>query len=192
MKNFVLGIVVTLLLIIIAGGIFLLGKNYSQPKFENQIGPTDNKLSVTVSPQKIDIEINNKQSPTPSQEETSDFVNPSATIDAIKTLIPEKNYSELSKYMTDKVNVLLYASECCGFITKNATVNQMDYLNDAANWNFADNNPEAKKLEQKAPEYFKDAIIGTSQNGYAVGFNLNDKYLIEKIVITGNYQLMIQ
>ena len=122
---------------------------------------------------------------------TSDFVNPGVTISVIGEAIPAKNYSDLASYMTDQVNVILYASECCGQITKSGAITQLEYLKSAISpWDFSDNNPTAAKLAKADPTNFKDHVVGTSSNRYAVSFHLNDQYLIDKIFLVGDWKLI--
>ena len=94
--------------------------------------------------------------------------------------------------MTSKVNIALEATECCGDISKADAVKQMGYLNNGTvPWNFADDNPIAAQIVKAIPQ-FKDYIIGTSANRYAVAFHLNDKYLIDKVYMVVDYKLITQ
>ena len=131
-------------------------------------------------------------SPSPDTAQKEDVkVSSSKTIAQIEASIASKNYQALEAYMADSVNVILYASECCGPRSALQATQQLDYLNSATPpWNFADNNPIAAQLRAKNPESFKDAVIGTSSNRYVVGFTLNNDNKIASIVLLADYELI--
>ena len=177
MNKVLLGIV-ALLIVLGVLGTFYYGKN-QEKKISPAAIPTITSTSKTPS----------QTSPAPSS--TAEFVNPSATIFAAEESVKAKDYTGLDTYMTDKVSVILAASECCGTLSKGKTLDQIKYLNQGtAPWDFSDANPIAKKLESADPSNFKGRIIGTAANGFTVSFNLNDKFLIDKIFMVSNYKLI--
>jgi len=125
-------------------------------------------------------------------EKPLQYVNPSVTIDAFETAIPLKQYSDLAPFMTDTVTVIKYATSCCGPLPKATAISEMAYLSGGTDpWNFADSNPIAAKLATADPDNFKEAYVGTAGNRYAVGLTLDDNFLINKVIITNDYQLII-
>jgi hypothetical protein len=119
------------------------------------------------------------------------YVNPSVVIDAIETAVPAKKWTDLLPFMVSKVNLVKYATSCCGLITSSQAVSELAYLNSATSpWNFSENNPIALSLESKDPEHFKEMWIGTSKDYYAVGFKWNDDFMIDKISIVNDYRLI--
>lgn len=184
LNNFVTGIAVTLIVLGIIGSAYYFGKSQIQ-KEPNQ-APVVSQAPTPAQTQTEQVIL----TPTPS-EETSKFVNPSATIENIKASVESKNYAALEGYMTNKVSVILYASECCGLISKQEAVSQMDYLNNGkAPWDFSDNNPIAQKLETADPENFKGNIIGIASNGTTVSFHLNDEFLVDRVFMVIDYKLI--
>lgn len=180
-NSFISGIAITLIVIGAVGGAFYFGKSQVQ-KVAN---PTQ-----APSPTSVQIEQINS-TPVPTQESTPDFVNPSATIENIKASVESRNYAALEGYMTSKVSVILYASECCGLISKQEAVSQMSYLNNGkAPWDFSYPNPIEKKLEDADPANFKGNIIGTASNGTTVSFHLNDKFLVDRVFMAIDYKLI--
>ncbi len=133
-------------------------------------------------------------SPSPSASATA---TPAPTIkpalfENIKASVISKNTAALEGYMTDTVNVIIEATECCGNITKVKAIKEMDYLNDATEpWNFDENNPVAIALRKKNPATFPEgSIIGTSANKMLVTFTLNQtKTKIEKLYMAVDYKL---
>jgi hypothetical protein len=119
------------------------------------------------------------------------YANPSVTIDAFQTAIPEKKYSDLLAFMTPNVTLIKSATSCCGLIPKKQAVAEMEYLSGATgSWNFSDSNPLVPKFEANDPENFKNVFIGTSSNYYAIGLRLNDDFLIDKIILVNDYRLI--
>lgn len=185
MLKFAAGVLFTLLAIVI-GYFFFLRKDETitlpVPESKVTITPAvfipDDK-TATASSDSVD----------PSGE---GFVNPSATIDAIETSLETKVYTNLEPYLLNTVIVTLGATECCGSMTKEKTIQQLSYLNEATlPWDLTATNPIAKQLTEKDPLNFKDTVTGTSANRFAVAFKLNNEYLIEKIFIIADYKLIL-
>ncbi|KKQ96867.1 MAG: hypothetical protein UT56_C0001G0025 [Candidatus Levybacteria bacterium GW2011_GWB1_39_7] len=180
LNNFVTGIAVTLIVLGIIGSAYYFGKSQVQ-KGSDQV--------PIPSPTTTQEQVNS--TPAPTQEQTGDFVNPSATIENIKASVESKNYAALEGYMTDKVSVILYATECCGLILRQEAISQMAYLNNGkAPWDFSYPNPIQTKLEIADPANFKGNVIGTASNGTTVSFHLNDKFLIDRVFMVIDYKLI--
>jgi len=126
-----------------------------------------------------------------AETSTLTYVNPSPAIDSFETAIPTKKYSDMAEYMTPTVTITKYATSCCGLLSKAQAISELSYLSGAVGpWDFSMTNPILKKLESADPETFKDIYVGTSSNNYAVGIELNDNYLITKIILIGDYHLI--
>lgn len=186
MNKFLLGIVSTIVVVGIVGTAYYWG---TQQKTLSIQSP-----SVTPQPQvqtTITVQPTNAPTVTNPPQGTSDFVNPSATIANIEASVKSKNYAALEGYMAPSVSVTLAASECCGTLSPAKATAQLSYLNNGIEpWDFTDTNPIATKLRTADPTNFKDAIIGTASNKFAVGFTLNNKYLINKIFMVIDYKLI--
>lgn len=129
--------------------------------------------------------------PSTIKEET---VNPSVTIWAIGQYIPLKNYSELSSFMDDRVTIGAYASDCCQTNSKAEVITELsnNLKNVKGPWNFGNINTLADKLVEKDPQDLKDKIIGTSEDGRAIAFTLNDKFLITRIFVIYDYSVLLK
>lgn len=104
-------------------------------------------------------------------------------VQAVKT----KQYSLLEPFLTEPVHVILYASECCGMVTKDAAIKQLAYLNEAKMpWIFDEDNETIKKAKIAIPDYFQNAVVSLSGDILA-SFKLNKDNKIEQIVIVGKY-----
>ena len=148
----------------------------------------------TRSSQKPVVPVANSPSPILPTTIKEEMVNPSATIWAIGQYIPLKNYSELSSFMDDKVTIGAYASDCCQTNSKAEVITELsnNLKNVKGPWNFENINTLADKLIEKDPQDLKDKIIGTSEDGSAIAFTLNDKFLITRIFIIYDYTILLK
>jgi hypothetical protein len=185
MNKFILPLLIIVLVIVgVIGWSFLnkptsvqIAKNYNTTQYT----PT-----LTNTPQEIPLVSKAIANTTPLK-----YANPSVVIDAFETAIPAKKYNDLLPFMMENVNLIKYATSCCGIMTKDKAVNELSYLNSATQpWNFSDKNPIALKLEANDPEHFKEMWIGTSADFHAVGIKWNDDFLIEKISLVNDYRLI--
>lgn len=170
----------SLLVVAIAAAAYYFGRNQSASSVAKSVGLVSNAVA---SPSNL---------LTPSPVSTpAGFVNPSATIAAIKEMVPAKKYKDMAPFMAETVNVIIYASSCCGDYTKAQAIDQLKYLDSAkAPWDFSENGPIVQKLESDVPQYFKDKTIGVASNKYTVAFGLNSKFLIDKIVLVVDYSIV--
>lgn len=178
-----------LLLLLIGGGAFYFGNNYTNlfptpsptPSPTPYIFPTE-----IVSPTKTV-----KSLPLPT---TKPSLIKSELKANIKDALTSKNYAALEGYMTDKVGVVLEASECCGQLSKSDAIKQLDYLNNATPpWNFDDSNPIAASLRNNNPTNYgpADSIIGIAANDYVAVFKLNSENRIMGITMAVTYKLVV-
>lgn len=181
MLKFLLGIFVALIAIGAIGGAYFLGLK--------QTG----KVSVSVLPTPTTAQTTVSTAPTTAVSPTqkAEFVNPSVTIANIQDAVKSKNYAALEGYMTPNVSVGIASSGCCGMLTRADATAKLSYLDKGvAPWDFSDANPIAAKLRTADPANFKEDAIGTASNRVAVGFHLNDKYLIDRIFMAIDYKLI--
>lgn len=131
--------------------------------------------------------------PTPNRSSTSIPTNSEITTsikDVIQAAVTNKSYADLDVYLTDPVHVILYASECCGNITKTAAVQQLSNLDAAKEqWNFDQESEVAKTLRDAVPEYFQHAVVGVSGD-IVVAFRVNTENMIDQIAIVPAYTLI--
>lgn len=180
MSKVLLGIFITLAAFGLLGGAYYFGTKKSSNQGIQTISPTT--IPETQAP-----------SPTEVLEPTStkQFVNPSMVIENIKDAVSSKNHAALEGYMAPTVLVTLHASECCGALSPKKAIEQLAYTaNGQAPWNFSDNNPIAVKLIAADPLNFKENIIGTASNKFAIAFHLNNNFLIDKIFMVIDHQLI--
>lgn len=176
MSKFLAGVGVSLLVVVIAAGAYFLGRSQT---------PDTLLPSPLVSPSAA-VGITS-----PSSSAPVGFTNSTATTAAIKEMIPDKKYKDLAPFMADNVNVIIYASSCCGDYTKAQAIDQLKYLDAAkAPWDFDQASAIVQKLALDVPQYFKDKTIGVASNKYTVAFGLNSKFLIDKIVLVVDYSIV--
>lgn len=187
MNKFLLGIISTIAVVGIVGVAFYWGTIQKIPDVQ---APGITPALQTQNP----TTVQKADTPTAavSPQNKTEFVNPSATIASIEDSVKSKNYAALEGYMAENVSVTLASSECCGTLSQSKAISQLSYLdNGTPPWDFTYPNPIETKLRNADPANFKDAVIGIASNRFAVGFTLNNKYLIDKIFMVIDYKLII-
>jgi len=181
-RNLFIGIALGIILITFIGGAYYFGKNQSNIKPALTPTPT---LYANSTPTEIPKELSATPTPTPK--------NKTYVTENIEAAVSSKNYAALEGYMKNTVIVTLYASECCGQISKAKATGQMSYLSSSqGSWDFSQESSVRNKLIENNPQNFSsDMIIGISSDKYAVGFKLNSQNEIEKIIIVPSYNLII-
>lgn len=193
MTKIILAIVIVLALG--AGGFYLL-KQKSAPKQTAQASakPATQAANPASSPEDQPI--------APRERTTAGMVNPSATIDAIDSAFaktPPTLGTDLGAYMADTVQTVIYAAEDTGSKQKKEASNFLDtYLKGAASPWACDSgdgikdksNTTARNLE-KANSLFKGTLICVSQNRFVAAFTWDDQFLINKIVLVSDYNMIL-
>ena len=185
MSKYLIGSVVTIVVAAALAGAFYLGKG------QMPLGRADTEPKPTTVTQFI--EPTNVPAPSASPQVEDKASGAGGVAENIEAGVVSKDYAAIASYMNNKVNVVLYATECCGLVSAIDAAKQLDYLSSATPpWNFKENNPIALKLRDNS-DFFKEAtLIGTASNGYAVGFTLDDQAKIKFIVLVADYKLITQ
>lgn len=181
MNKFIVGLVITVIIGAVVYGAYTIGRN----------NVSTNSPTVSVSPTPI-IEDKPKSL---EERPTAGMVNPSATIAAIEDAFNKYDKTlgvDLGVWMANKVIVTLYATECCGSKTpKEASTQLNDSIkNSQKPWDCTYNTPISKQISEKNPQNFKDMTICISEDRKAIGFHLDDQFLIDKISIVTDYKLI--
>lgn len=180
-KIFMLGFIAALFLSgAVAGGFIFGTKFYPQTSLEGQKNLTP---IPTSSPTQTPM-------PTPTSQTAATS---NATLDAIDKAFTSKDFSGLSDIMKDNLIVGIYASECCGKITKaDAILKLTTYFKSAKlPWTFSPTNAVTQALAKANPENFKDAVVGIAQDRHTVSLKLSANFLIEKITLMTDYKLLV-
>lgn len=112
--------------------------------------------------------------------------------DNVQAAIESKNYAALEGHMAPQVNILLHASECCGPITKDAAIKQLDYFKDAATpWTWDQNDATIKKIKSEYPTTFGKGTIGISNDEMVISYEVKDNKIVG-LYLSGTYKIMVQ
>lgn len=187
MSKYLIGSIVTVVIIAALAGAYFLGKGQLSVN-----KPTPTPQATTVSQTTAQSAPGPSPSPDSAQKEEL-MVNPSVTIDAFQNAVKTGNYAVLPQYMAGTVNVIIYASSCCGDYTKTQTIQEMSgYLKNAQGpWDFSPQDGNSQIMVQKLPQYFKDYVIGVATGSHHVAaVHLNDKFLIDRVTLVVDYELI--
>jgi hypothetical protein len=112
----------------------------------------------------------------------------------VVTAIFSENYAPLAALMTEQVNVRIEGEQCCGEIIYPEAIKKLEELKGGGTWSFIDSDIRIGKLKTHTPNYYveHDAIVGVSDSGYSVSFQLNDVGRIYIISIAKDYNTVLQ
>lgn len=183
-------IILGLVLILAVTGIASIG--YGLSKKSAPVPTPSPKPQVVTTPTSIASPSATPDIPSaPRERPTAGFVNPSATIAKINEAFSKKTGKDLGgdlgAWMTDQVNVILYATECCGPKTSKEAASQLNAfaISGIDPWNCSDTNPLIPKILAKDAQNFKDMTLCISSNELVAGFHLDNEFLIDRIILSG-------
>ena len=185
MKTLFIGILIGVVLVFVGYGAYLGGKNLNifLPKNLEVATPEPTVLTEPITD--VPVELN-----------TNEIADENMVLiqSEIMQAISGKSYTDLKNMMGTDVEVLLYASECCGTIKSDAAVTQLKYLNSATSpWYFGSDNADIKEVATADPlNYGSPNIVGISSDKMVVSFKLNNDGVIQRIIIVPNVSLLKQ
>ena len=172
----------TIILILVAGGGYLIFQNQ---KLAKQIAKQEPSPLLVASPA---TSTTSSITPSPSVKNTLKDIQ-----ENIQAAINSKNYQALIGYMQKpKVNFIIMSSSCCEPATPDEAAAQLDYVKDGVPFDFNQNTTRINSLKAKN-ERLKDAYIGLSQtNEQLVAFTLNSTNQITQVEVSVSYKLYNQ
>lgn len=185
MSKIIIGLILGLIIAGAAFGAYNIGKKQSAPSLTPQVSTAPSLTpSLSASP---DRPISLRERP------TAGFVNPSGTIAAINDAFKKGDKAiggDVGAWMANPVDVILFATECCGNKTRKEASNQLDNFvqKGQSPWDCSDTNPVTKLVLSKDSQSFKDMTICTSANRLLVGFHLDNEFLIDRISLVNDYK----
>src|SRR3990167_9463229 len=107
----------------------------------------------------------------------------------IKASVNSSNTQAMATYMTNPVQVILQATECCGEQTPDEAVTQASYVEPGVPFNFDQQNETIKNLKTKNPE-LANTFVGISQNlEHLIAFTTNNQNKISQIRFSVSWKL---
>ena len=175
-KYLTTALVLIVFLLLVGLGYFAYQNQKLVAEFAKQTEPTPT-LTPSPSPQIA-------PSPTPSPK-----LSLSALQENIKDGINSGNTQALASFMTDPVNVILQATECCGPKSPAEAVSQLAYIKEGTPFDFSENSATVIALKNKNPE-LSDKFIGISKSGeHLVAFGINPDNRITDIRMAVSWKL---
>ena len=179
-KNLSLILIILVAALLAVAGYFM----FQNQKLISKLATQTSSPNPSVPPEPSEPSPSLSPSPSPSP-----FLTRLSTQNAVKTNMASKNYQGLVAYMTDPVNLILQATECCGPRTPDEAVNQMSYIDEGVPFNFDQGNDTIKNLKAKNPE-LADKYIGISTiTEHLIAFDINDQNKISDIRISVSWKL---
>ena|SRR3989344_497911 len=183
MNKYLLPALAVIILILIAGlGYFI---------FQNQIlvkklaGPPTPTPTPTTSSAIATPKVSPKQSPTSKLTIKELRANIEASVNS-------GNFAALPSHMTNPVEVILQATECCGPLSPAESENQMSYIEAGAPFDFGQTNNTIVNLKAKNSE-LAGKFIGISKNSeHLIAFGINNQNQITDIRMSVSWKLFNQ
>lgn len=172
----------TIILILVAGGGYLIFQNQ---KLAKQIAKQEPSPLLVASPA---TSTTSSITPSPSIKNILEDIQ-----ENIEAAVNSKNYQGLVGYMKKpKVNFIIMSSSCCEPQTPDDAATQLDYIKDGAPFDFNQNTTLVSSLKAKN-ERLKNAYIGLSQtNEQLVAFTLDSNSQITQVEVSVSYKLYAQ
>lgn len=130
-------------------------------------------------------------SPSPAPSSPSPSPTPSSEVlrENIEAAINSKNTAALVTFMTNTVQVILQATECCGPMTPTEAESQLSYISEGTPFNFNQTDPTIVNLKNKNPE-LAGQFIGISKNQeHLIALNINSQNKIDSIRMSVSWKL---
>src|SRR3990167_7759121 len=178
MKKLFIVLVIFAAVIFAAAGGYLLFQNQKLTNQLTQQSPSPSPKETVQKPQE-------SPQPTPSTKPMSLF----ELQENIKASVNSSNTQAMGSYMTNHVQVILQATECCGEQTPDEAVAQASYVEPGMPFNFDQQNETIKNLKAKNPE-LANTFVGISQNlEHLIAFTTNNQNKISQIRFSVSWKL---
>lgn len=180
MKQFALGVVVSLIIFALVVASYFFGKQSNDPK--PSPSPTSAVMEeLPVLPTPVPDTIQATPEPTPDP----------ASI--ISNAVSNKTYTDLQGMMAESVTVRIEASGCCQPQNPAGAVAQLKYLDNAkAPWLFDPTNATILQLAAKSPDYWgPEKVVGITEDKFAVSFGVDAAGKINTISMAASYDLIL-
>ena len=182
MKKLIIVLVISAALIFTAVVGYLLFQNQ---KLSNQLTQKSPLPTPSSTPAETVQKAQESPQPTPSTKPMSLF----ELQENIKASVNSSNTQAMTSYMTNPVQVILQATECCGEQTPDEAVAQASYVEPGIPFNFDQENETIKNLKLKNPE-LANTFIGISQNmEHLIVFTINNQNKIAQIRFSVSWKL---
>ncbi len=110
-------------------------------------------------------------------------------LNAFEKALEQNNKELISDYLANQVNLIIYATECCGIIEKSMALNNLDYLKQIDSIDFDQKQAVIKSLKNEKTE-LKDYTWGLSNNDSLVGYKFNEQNVVTDLYLAIDYKLL--
>jgi|SRR3989344_4326780 len=182
MNKYLLPALAVIILILVAGlGYFIFQNQILVKKLAGSPTPTPTPTSSAIATPQI------SPKPSPTSKLTIKELQ-----DNIEASVNSGNFAALTSYMTNPVEVILQATECCGPLSPAESENQMNYIEAGAPFDFGPTNNTIVNLKAKNSE-LAGKFIGISKNSeHLIAFGINNQNQITDIRMSVSWKLFNQ
>ncbi len=172
-KNYLYTVLIVLAIFITVIFIGYLYSNLNQQV--NNLNQTNNNLN------------NNKNLNQPSQpsQETGRFLE-------FEQAVNRDNKTKIPELLADQVDLIVYATECCGLVDKEVAIDNFDYIDQAGQFDFLADQEIVKQIKNQNPD-LQDYYIGVATDkGTVLGYQTNEDLKINKVYLAVDYNLLVE
>lgn len=177
-KNWSLFLIPVVIILFAALGYFIFQNQKLISQLSSQTSnPTPSTPSVSSQPSP-------SPTPSPSPQKTATEVQ-----ENIEAGVNSRDFAALRTYMTNPVQVILQATECCGPRTPDEAVDQMSEIEKGVPFNFDQNYGTIKSLKAGNPELVGKFIGISDSTKQLIAFGLNNQNRIVDIRISVSWKI---
>lgn len=135
-----------------------------------------------------DSQVNNNNL---NQTNTNDMGVPMGRIGQFEQAASQDNKEQMKQFLADKVELIIYATECCGLVDKDVAMDNFDYIDQAGKFDFAANQTIARQIKEQNPD-LQNYFIGIADNGTVLAYQVTENSKINKVYLVVDYNLIIE
>lgn len=193
-KTFWVIILTVIITALITGGGVYAWQKYNENNLKQEISDLEiQNKQYNNSKSKLQKENNNSQDQSEKQEKSSCSTKSSSASKENKSkefenAVNSKDYDKIETFLTNPINFIIEATECCGDITPEEAANSMDYIDGVNSFDFSQDQDIVKKIKDKYSDYSND-IIGIGDNKAVLIYHLNSEEKVDRIYLSITYEM---
>jgi predicted oxidoreductase (fatty acid repression mutant protein) len=106
--------------------------------------------------------------------------------------VNQDNKSQIRELLAEQIDLIVYATECCGVVDKDVAIDNFDYIDQAGQFNFFADQAIVKQIKDQNPD-LQDYFIGVAvDKGTVLGYQTNEDSEINKVYLAVDYNLLVE
>nr|MBD3359334.1 hypothetical protein [Candidatus Buchananbacteria bacterium] len=105
--------------------------------------------------------------------------------------VNQDNKTKIRELLADQVDLIVYATECCGLVDKDVAIDNFDYIDQAGQFDFSAEQEIVKQIKNQNPglqAYFMGVAV---DEGNVLGYQTNEDSEVDKVYLAVDYNLLV-